>query len=382
MAYPTLPLAVYEDYARVKQIDDSQESVSDVRHVTDMLRRASVRVEQFTHRRFHPSYQTRRLNVPSIYADLNNRLLFRDDLWLDEDLLSPVRVQITSNVANATGDTLQANITAKTSYLTVLDADGLDSGGDTRFSVGDILLVDDEVMIVASVDTVNNYVYVRRGQLDTPTVSHTSSAIVYKYTTQTLNAGTDYVLLDYNVYPKYGLRLAYPNTWMGNYYSQTWGIPTILVTGIWGYHRNVDEGWVNSLDTLQAGIDDSTQTLTVLDADGTDLNQRTRFEVNRLIRVDDEYMLITAIDTDTNELTVLRGVNGTFAVAHDSSTEIDVWYPVDDIVDATLSIAKMLYESSQTTGGRMGVSEMSQGVELTMPQDSQQILKHYRKGIW
>jgi hypothetical protein len=163
MAYPTLPLAVYEDYARVKQIDDSQESVSDVRHVTDMLRRASVRVEQFTHRRFHPSYQTRRLNVPSIYADLNNRLLFRDDLWLDEDLLSPVRVQITSNVANATGDTLQANITAKTSYLTVLDADGLDSGGDTRFSVGDILLVDDEVMIVASVDTVNNYVYVRRG---------------------------------------------------------------------------------------------------------------------------------------------------------------------------------------------------------------------------
>jgi hypothetical protein len=145
---------------------------------------------------------------------------------------------------------------------------------------------------------------------------------VYKYTTQTLNAGTDYVLLDYNVYPKYGLRLAYPNTWMGNYYSQTWGIPTILVTGIWGYHRNVDEGWVNSLDTLQAGIDDSTQTLTVLDADGTDLNQRTRFEVNRLIRVDDEYMLITAIDTDTNELTVLRGVNGTFAVAHDSSTEL------------------------------------------------------------
>ncbi|MEO1286880.1 MAG: hypothetical protein AAFV93_03870 [Chloroflexota bacterium] len=118
-------------------------------------------------------------------------------------------------------------------------------------------------------------------------------------------------------------------------------VASILVTGIWGYHPNWAQAWADSGDTVQdVSLSDSTTSITVTDADaGTAL----RFQVGQLLRIDDEYLHITAIDTSTNILTVKRGVNGTVASSHSNGTSIEVYQMPHDVSQLTLRWALWLY---------------------------------------
>lgn len=137
-------------------------------------------------------------------------------------------------------------------------------------------------------------------------------------------------------------------------YSYTWyslvescDLLYATVTGIWGYHRRYADAWQLSGDTIQdaAGINATVTTITVSDADGADYRGYTpRFSEGQLIKIDDEYMRLIGVDTDTEVLTVIRAQNGTTAAAHAKSAPISIWYPEVNIVRETARQAALMYD--------------------------------------
>ncbi len=144
--------------------------------------------------------------------------------------------------------------------------------------------------------------------------------------------------------PKSALRL--PTT-MSALFLHT-GDPTraIAISGIWGTHDAWSEAWRDTTDTVQdAALTDASGTITVSDADGSDsAGESPRFQVGQLIRIEAEYLHITAVDTATNTITVIRGVRGTTAASHDQGTAIEVYVPPLDVQALTLRWATWLYQ--------------------------------------
>lgn len=126
---------------------------------------------------------------------------------------------------------------------------------------------------------------------------------------------------------------------------------SVQVTGIFGYHTDPDNMWVDSLDSIQdvGGIDDSETAITVTDADALGADGFTRFQTLQYIRIENEYLQVTDVNTTTNVLTVKRGQLGTSAATHANDTQIDVLAPDDLITQATrrLVVQRFLNPSEQ-----------------------------------
>jgi hypothetical protein len=119
----------------------------------------------------------------------------------------------------------------------------------------------------------------------------------------------------------------------------------VSMTGFWGWHDRPQDAWLRANDTPTAAVGISDTTFTVTNANGADAWGRApRLQVGALLRLDSEYLRITAISTNT--LTVLRGVNGTTAVAHAASTPIWLYEPPAAIAELTLRCAAWLVQHS------------------------------------
>ncbi len=196
---------------------------------------------------------------------------------------------------------------------------------------------------------------------------------------------TDYFLLENNIYPKTAIALNYPNYWGGlggalKRYDQ----PTISITGIWGYadYNYPNEFWINTNEVVPiAGMTANQTTLVLTDIDADDANGRIRFSVGNLIRIDNEFMEVTAINTGTNTLTLIRGAKGSTAVVHNAGVVIKKWRVIEDIQWCCLQIAKIWREADLAAGSRIGVSDVSSGAELSIPDDPLKILKLYTRSI-
>jgi hypothetical protein len=102
----------------------------------------------------------------------------------------------------------------------------------------------------------------------------------------------------------------------------------VKVTGEWGWNEDYDNAW-DAVDELAADMLIDATTLTVVDADGADLEGYTpRFSPGNLIKVGSELMDVLSVDTATNILTVRRARNGTTAAAHTTADEVSI-YQVD-----------------------------------------------------
>jgi len=203
-----------------------------------------------------------------------------------------------------------------------------------------------------------------------------------------LTEGEDFFFQNTNIYPHYAVALKFPNYWGGMYnlgiLSRTFDEPIIQVTGIWGYHDKYprkNEAWVDTLDTVTVAINDTTTSISVADADGKDGINTKRFTEGYLLKIDSEFVEITEVDTTGNTLTVLRGARGTTAAEHDAGAKIYRWRVIEDIVEATMQIAKTWREADTAAGGRLGVGEMSAGVEIGIPGDPLTIIKMYQKSF-
>lgn len=126
----------------------------------------------------------------------------------------------------------------------------------------------------------------------------------------------------------------------------------LTVKGIWGWHDAWAEAWRDTGDTVAGTLSDSTGTITVSDADGADaLNLAPRFQVGQLLRLEDEYVHVTAVDADTNTLTVVLGVRGTTAASHAAGTAIDCYVPPQDVTALCLRWAAWLYQKQDAAFG-------------------------------
>jgi len=123
-------------------------------------------------------------------------------------------------------------------------------------------------------------------------------------------------------------------------------IKAISVAGKWGWHSDWAQAWRNTADTVQNNpLSGSATTITVADADGTDAeNETPRFQVGHLLRIENEYLRVLAVNTSTNVLTVARGVGGTAAASHAQSTPIYTYQPDYDAQMLHLRWAMWLYK--------------------------------------
>lgn len=137
------------------------------------------------------------------------------------------------------------------------------------------------------------------------------------------------------------------------------------VTGVWGYHSDYDNAWL-AVDALVGDINASVTALTVADVDGADPYGLTpRLSTGHLLKIDDEYLEVSATDTSSDVVTVRRGVNGSTAAAHSSGATVYTWQVEEPIRDVVARMAGFKY-------ARRGAYEAKRldGVgEVTYPQD-------------
>lgn len=182
-----------------------------------------------------------------------------------------------------------------------------------------------------------------------------------------------YKLYPYNLYPKFMIKLnPLGNVWFET--SSTWDeMAAIQVLGFWGYHDDYSRAWVTE-SALSAAIVDTTTTTLTASADFT-------FQAGHIIRIDNELMQVTAVDSSTLEtLTVIRGWNGSTAATHLINAPVKVWRPMEDIKRACLIQATRLLRRSEAPFGTVGGGEM--GAEpVTIPKldpDVQALVDPYR----
>ena len=120
----------------------------------------------------------------------------------------------------------------------------------------------------------------------------------------------------------------------------------VEIVGRWGYFQElavVASLLAEALDTSETGVD--------VDA-GTD------FDVLDTILVDSEQMYVTAISTNT--MTVVRGVNGTTAAAHDNDSAISRYKYPEVLASACRRQAGRLYQQAKAPSGMMGGGDPGQ----------------------
>lgn len=131
---------------------------------------------------------------------------------------------------------------------------------------------------------------------------------------------------------------------------QTTPVAALTVTGVWGWHDRWSEAWQLSGDSVQnAALSAEGTVLTVTDADGLDTDGfAPRFQVGHVLRIEDEYLRVIAVNSVTNMLTVTRGANGTTAAAHAQGMPIEVYAPPAEVETLVLRWADWLYRERDT----------------------------------
>jgi hypothetical protein len=134
--------------------------------------------------------------------------------------------------------------------------------------------------------------------------------------------------------------------WVGGYPDAD----ALKVLGWWGHHPYPDAMWVSktTVDVNPAGM--LVGATSVVVASVTDLG------VFDYIRIEDEMLLITAIDTVTRTLTVTRGERGTTAAAHAHGTSVSYFDVEWDVRHAATIYATYLYDTRDNFGGAVAVT--------------------------
>ena len=134
-------------------------------------------------------------------------------------------------------------------------------------------------------------------------------------------------------HPPYREVAIYPDS---TYTLPTASTETIALVGIWGHHPQPTLMWkLSGATTNENPFSDTDTTLTVTSS--------AALEVLQYIRIDSEYLLITAIVSATS-ITVERAVNGTTAASHATGTAIYTYEPIEDVADECARLAIRRYQ--------------------------------------
>lgn len=275
-------------------------------------------------------------------------------------------------------------------YLTTLDHVRASLGMEADETADDALLLDligeasdivDQMTGRAFVPHVATRAYDARGpHLDGQTLRLDDDLLAITTLTNgdgTTLASSGYVLRGAGT-PKWAIELLDTAAWT---YSSAWQ-NAISVAGTWGYHEDWANAWVSTNDTVQdaGGIDATTSALTVTDADGRDGRYRTRFAVGQLLRIDDEYLHVAAVNATSNALTVLRGWRGTTAASHDNGAAIASYAPMRNVEKACAAMVVFMYRNRETEGDKLQLFDGGQMLlSNKTPRVIEDVLSSYRR---
>ena len=194
---------------------------------------------------------------------------------------------------------------------------------------------------------------------------------------------SNYTLLPRGEYPKDRVRLAQGNYWTGSnpYSGSACGTPvlvhsayaedSIAITGVWGYHRDYSRAWRSTGLTLTAAITTTTATSIAVSMDDV-------LDVGHLIQIDSEWMTVVGPIEDTPRAltyTVERGVNGSTATTHSTSTAVRVWRLEATIEKAArMLVAAQFRARDNATGEVMSISGMGTVSTRDFPQKVKDML--------
>ncbi len=167
--------------------------------------------------------------------------------------------------------------------------------------------------------------------------------------TQTLVSGTNVALWPTTDQPPfYALRLlGCCGSWYDN--CGSCGTPLqVTIPGIWGWHRNYASAWP-TITLLDGAINASVTSIKVDNLSAPDPYGITPgISVGSLLQFDDgtgEFLEVTGIDPATQTAIVLRGVNGTsaLAAAHADNVGVQVFQVETPVQEAVAKQAGLLY---------------------------------------
>jgi hypothetical protein len=152
--------------------------------------------------------------------------------------------------------------------------------------------------------------------------------------------------------------------------SGVYGPQFAQITGVWGYNVDYANAWLD-VDTLAAGVNASTRTLTVADVDGDNpYGESPRISAGHVLQIDDEWMDVIATNITTNAITVNRGVNGSTAAAHSLGAAVSV-YLVDENIRRICRQTAFQYARI----GAFDTTRISDFSTLVFPEDMLQEIK-------
>lgn len=167
----------------------------------------------------------------------------------------------------------------------------------------------------------------------------------------------------------------------------------ISVNGTWGWHDNWTQAFGNVytdniLSTslqLNGGINSSVASIT-LSTDPTvsynNLFASPGISAGNVIQIDQEWMLITHTVAASDIVNVVRGLNGSVATSHLSTTPLTVYRPPNGITSACLRIAQWLVFLDNAPFGKTLTPSMGQvDVPSAMPPDIKTRLAPYIRGV-
>lgn len=154
----------------------------------------------------------------------------------------------------------------------------------------------------------------------------------------------EYQLLEPHARPYTSL---YKNT---GWWSSSLSADGLKVAGWWGHHPYPDAMWVEktAVNVSPGGM--------LVGATSVVVASVTDIEAFDYIRIEDEMMLVTAVDTPTKTLTVVRGERGTTAAAHAHGTSVSLFDVEWDVRHAATIYATYLYDTRDNFGGAVAVT--------------------------
>lgn len=125
---------------------------------------------------------------------------------------------------------------------------------------------------------------------------------------------------------------------------------SLIIVGEWGVHDNATDAYTN-VSVLAEDLDTTETAIDVANGQGA------LFEIFQYIRINDELMLITDIDSsaDPDVLTVERGVNGFTATTHSTSDVIQRWNVVKDVQELATRMVAYYFNKRDDKGDRVQV---------------------------
>jgi hypothetical protein len=118
----------------------------------------------------------------------------------------------------------------------------------------------------------------------------------------------------------------------------------VEVSGVWGYHPDAVNMWVDSEMSLSVQVSSSATFLILNDTtepDGTPV-----FSPGQLLKLNDEMMRVVAVDTAADIVTVLRGVRGTTVASHTNFPPLLIYHAAADARQLCVRWAAWLYRSA------------------------------------